>query len=150
MRGRHWNLAGSEEGNSLVEVALFLPLLLLLLMGVVDFGRAYYLADEVAGAAQAGAVYGMQNSSDTTGMANAAKLNAPDVSGMTATGAWGCECSDGTHRSANCTSAPSCSVNVVYYATVTTTATYRPVIPWPGIGSSMTISRSVTMRSAGN
>ncbi|MGA2571564.1 MAG: TadE/TadG family type IV pilus assembly protein [Terracidiphilus sp.] len=149
MRLKRLRLFRSEEGDSLVEAGLFVPMLLLLLMGVVDFGRAYYLADEIAGAAQAGAVYGTQNSSDTTGMSNAAKLNAPDVSGLTATGAWGCECSDGTHVTANCTSTPTCSVNVVYYAKVTASATYHPMIPWPGISSS-TISRSVTMRSTGN
>ena len=150
MRARRREFARSEEGNSLVEAALFVPMMLLVLMGVVDFGRAYYLADEIAGAAQAGAVYGSQNSSDTTGMVNAAKLNAPDVSGLTATGAWGCECSDGTHVTATCTSTPTCSVNVVYFAKVTVSATFQPMVPWPGIGSSTTISRSVTMRSSGN
>jgi Flp pilus assembly protein TadG len=148
MRFEHLNIASSEAGSSLVEIAFFLPLLLLLLMGVVDFGRAYYLANEVAGAAHAGAIYGSQNITDTTGMQNAAKLNAPDVSGLSATASWGCECSDGTHSSASCTLTPTCSVNVVYYATVTATATYKPIVPWTGINSSMTMTRSATMRSA--
>ncbi|MGO8758648.1 MAG: TadE/TadG family type IV pilus assembly protein [Terracidiphilus sp.] len=154
MRSKRATLLSSESGSSLVETAVFLPLLFLLLLGVVDFGRAYYLADEVAGAAQAGAVYGSQNITDTSGMANVAKLDAPDVSGMTATGSWGCECSDGTNPSTSCAAKPACGVNLVYYATVTTSVTYKPMIPWPGfgsskgIGSSFTISRSVTMRSA--
>src|SRR6204780_351383 len=109
------NIVSPEAGTSLVEVGLFLPLLLLLLMGVADFGRAYYLAIEVAGAAHAGAIYGAQNITDTTGMQNAAKLNSPDVSGLVATSSWGCECSDGTASSASCVSTPACSVNVVYY-----------------------------------
>jgi Flp pilus assembly protein TadG len=148
MRFEHLNIASSEAGSSLVEIAFFLPLLLLLLMGVVDFGRAYYLANEVAGAAHAGAIYGSQNITDTTGMSAAAILNAPDVSGLTATPSWGCECSDGTHSSASCSATPTCSVNVVYYATVTATATYKPIVPWTGINSSMTMTRSATMRSA--
>ncbi len=41
----------AEQGASLVELALVLPILFLILMGAVDFGRAYYLAMEVAGAA---------------------------------------------------------------------------------------------------
>ena len=77
MRFKRPSIFSSEAGNSLVETGFFLPLLLLLLMGVADFGRAYYLAIEVAGAAHAGAVYGAQNITDTTGMQNAAKLNAP-------------------------------------------------------------------------
>jgi hypothetical protein len=117
-------------------------------MGVADFGRAYYLAIEVAGAAHAGAVYGAQNITDTTGMQNAAKLNAPDVSGLAATGTWGCECSDGTASSASCTITPTCSVNVVYYAKVIATVTYHPIMPWKGINSSMVLTGSTTMRSA--
>jgi Flp pilus assembly protein TadG len=142
------NIVSSEAGNSLVETGLFLPVLLLLLMGVADFGRAYYLAIEVAGAAHAGAVYGAQNITDTTGMQNAAKLNSPDVSGLVATGTWGCECSDGTASSASCSITPICSVNVVYYAKVITTVTYHPIMPWKGINSSMILTGSTTMRSA--
>ncbi len=139
----------SEAGTSLVELALFIPILTVLLMGVVDFGRAYYLANEVAAAAHAGAVYGYQNIVDTTNMVNAAKLAAPDVSGLVATASWGCECSDGTKLSASCAATPaSCSANVVYYATVIATATYKPMVPWKGINSSFTISRSTTMRSS--
>lgn len=148
MRFERPNIISSEAGNSLVETGIFLPLLLLLLMGVADFGRAYYLAIEVAGAAHAGAVYGAQNITDTTGMQNAAKLNSPDVSGLVATSSWGCECSDGTSASASCTSTPTCSVNVVYFAKVTTTVTYHPIMPWKGINSSMVLTSSTTMRSA--
>jgi Flp pilus assembly protein TadG len=148
MRFECLNIASSEAGSSLVELAFFLPMLMLLLLGVVDFGRAYYLAIEIAGAAHAGAVYGAQNITDITGMQNAAKLNSPDVSGLTATGSWGCECSDGTSSSASCSATPTCSVNMVYYAKVTTTATYHPIMPWNGINSPITITGSSTMRSA--
>jgi Flp pilus assembly protein TadG len=148
MRFERLNVVSSEAGSSLVEVAILLPMLLLVLAGAADFGRAYYLAIEVEGAAHAGAVYGAQNVTDTTGMQNAAKLNSPDVSGLIATGSWGCECSDGTASSASCSITPTCSVNVVYFAKVTTTATYHPIVPWKGISSSMTITGSNTMRSA--
>lgn len=41
----------SEQGQSLVEFAIVLPLLLLLLLGIVDFGRAFhaYLTVDHAG-----------------------------------------------------------------------------------------------------
>jgi Flp pilus assembly protein TadG len=148
MRFERLNILSSEAGNALVEAAFFLPLLLLLLMGVADFGRAYYLAIEVAGAAHAGAVYGAQNITDTTGMQNAAKLNSPDVAGLVATSSWGCECSDGTASSASCNITPTCSVNLVYYATVTATVTYHPIMPWKGLNSPIVLTGSTTMRSA--
>jgi len=148
MRFQRLKIVSSEAGTSLVEVSIFLPMLLLVLMGVADFGRAYYLAIEVEGAAHAGAVYGAQHVTDTTGMQNAAKLNSPDVTGLVATSSWGCECSDGTSSSASCSLTPTCTVNVVYFAKVNTTVTYHPIMPWKGINSSIIISGSSTMRSA--
>lgn len=140
-----------EDGGSLVELSLTLPLFFLLLFGAVDFGRAYYLAMEVAGAAHAGAEYGAQNPTDTTGMQAAATADAPDVPGLTVTTpSYGCECSDGTLFSASCTTTPSCTTNVVYRVTVPVSVKYKPLIPWPMIPSSMTISNSATMRSGGS
>lgn len=147
------NFTRSEKGSSLVEVAIFLPLLLTLLLAVVDLGRAYYQADEVAGAAHAGAMYGTQHATDTTNMQNVAKDNAPDVSGMTATATYGCECADGSSASASCATTPSCSGSAapeVYYVKVTTSATYSPLIPWPKFASSFTISNTVQMRTSGS
>jgi Flp pilus assembly protein TadG len=46
-----------ETGQSLVEVALALPLLLLVLLGLADLGRAFYYTTAVAAAARAGAAY---------------------------------------------------------------------------------------------
>jgi Flp pilus assembly protein TadG len=149
MRFKWLKFVASERGTSLVETAMLVSFLMAQLAGAIDFGRLYYLANEVAGAAEAGAAYGSQNITDTTGMTNVAKLDAPNVSGLSVSPAWGCECSDGTQRSASCSTTPSgCSANVVYYATVTTSATYSPLFPWKGTNSSITVSRSTTMRSA--
>ena len=43
---------GSQAGQSAVEFALVLPILLLLLMGMFDFGRAFYYYNAVANAAR--------------------------------------------------------------------------------------------------
>jgi Flp pilus assembly protein TadG len=138
----------SERGASLVEFALMLPLLGLLLLGVIDFGRAYYLSIEINNAAYAGAMYGASNSADTTGMTNAALADAPDVQGMTATPTIGCECSDGSGVTPNCSSPPSCSVNVVNYVQVKTSTTYNTLIPWPGIPRQLTLTGSAVLRAS--
>jgi Flp pilus assembly protein TadG len=139
----------SEHGSSLVELAFLTPLLMLLLLGTVDFGRAYYIASEVAGAAHAGAIYASGSPTDNTGIENAATDDAPGVPGLiVATPTYGCECSDGSAFSANCGATPTCTGNnVVYKVTVTVTATYHPWFPWPGVPSSIHFSRSATMRS---
>jgi len=142
-----------EQGASLVEMAVVLPLFVLMLFGAVDFGRAYYLAIEVAGAAQAAAEYGSQNPTDTTGMQTAAKDDAPAVTLTFPTLSYGCECPDGSSYSASCASKPSScpsSLSVVYRVNVTVQGAYTPIFPWPGIPSSMSITSSASMRSAGS
>lgn len=143
------DLLRNEHGASLIELAITLPLLLLLLMGAVDFGRAFYLALEIAGAAQAGAEYGSENPTDTAGMKTAAQDDAPNVPSLTVTTpTYGCECSDGTGFSASCSSQPtSCTYNVVYLVTVTVSTTYTPLVPWPYVPSSLTLTNTSKMRS---
>lgn len=142
-----------QSGASLVEMALVSPLFLLLTFGAVDFGRAFYLAIEVAGGARAGASYGSQNPNDTTGMQTSAQNAAPDVPNLSvATPTYGCECADGSNYSASCSVTPSCTggLNYVYRVNVTVTGTYTPLVRWPGVPSSMTLSSSASMRSAGS
>jgi Flp pilus assembly protein TadG len=146
----------SESGTSLIEMALLLPILFLLLIGTVDFGRAYYLEIEVSRAAHTGALYGSQNPTDLTGMTNAAVADAADVSGLTSTAAYGYECSDGTQRSASCGStsctmtpvAPTgCGFNTVYYIQVNTSVTYNAMFPYPGIPTPIVLRGQATMRA---
>lgn len=51
----------SERGQSLVELAISLPVLLLILLGVVDFGMAIFSYAILRDAAQEGALYGSFN-----------------------------------------------------------------------------------------
>jgi Flp pilus assembly protein TadG len=93
----------SEQGSSLIETALLIPFLLLLLLGAVDFGRAFYMAIELAGAAQAGATYGVLKPTDIAGMRAAAASDASEISNLRVSNSeYGCECSDGTSYSASC------------------------------------------------
>lgn len=146
-----------SSGQGLVETALTASLLVLLLLAAVDFGRAFYMVVELKGAAHAGAVYGSQFPTDNTGMQNVAKANASDLTSSSsanfqATADWGCECSDGSHAQAESSGScatPTCTgLNEIYYVTVTTTASYSPLVPWPGVPSAMNMSETVEMRSA--
>ena len=51
--------AGREAGQELVEFALILPLLLLLFLGIIEFGRAILAYNTIANAAREGARYGI-------------------------------------------------------------------------------------------
>jgi Flp pilus assembly protein TadG len=142
-----------ENGGSLLEIAAIMPLFMLLLLGAVDFGRAFYLETEIAGAADAAVAYGTQNPNDTTGMENAAQDDAPNVPNLSVgTPTSGCECSDGTGYVASpCTTPPSCTTNnEVVLTKIKVTGTYTPLFPWPGVPSSFSFSNTAAMRSGGS
>jgi Flp pilus assembly protein TadG len=137
-----------EEGSSILEVALAAPLLLLMLVGAIDIGRAYFYSIEVSSAAEAGALYGAQNPNDLTGMESAARLDASGITQIVPTSSNGCECSDGTSASAACTSAPICSANIVSYVEVDTAYTYTPFLHVPGIQSSFPLTARARMHAS--
>lgn len=136
-----------QGGSSLVELALLSSLMILLLAGTVDLGQACYAAIEVSAAANAGAEYGTQNPTNTAGMKKAALLNAANLTGLSSSASWGCECSDGTSASASCATTPSCSVTTVRYVVVTTAMTYQPALGFPGIPSSFALKGSARLRA---
>jgi len=145
--------ARQECGASLVEFALVLPFLLLLLLGVIDLGRAYYLSIEVCNAAYAGALYGTQNPTDTTGMKAAALADVPDLStgsnAMTPNAYAGCECTDGSSATTPCPATPpSCPspAFLVNYVQVTTSYNYKALFPWPGVPSPLSLRGSAWLR----
>ena len=136
-----------QSGSSVVELALLTPLLLLLLAGAVDMGQAFYAAIEVSSAATAGADYGIQKPTNTSGMEQAALLDGANLSGLAASASWGCECSDGTSASVSCISEPSCSTNPVNYVLVTTSMTFVPILRISGFPSNLALKGSARMRS---
>jgi Flp pilus assembly protein TadG len=138
------------EGQSLLEAALVMPVLVLMLAVTVDLGRAYNLAIEVSSAAHAGAIYGVQNPSDTSGMVSAAKLEAPDIATLNATAAYGCECHDGTSAVSGCATPPTCAQNYVNYVNIQTSVVYVPIFPYPGLSNSLILTGSAFMRSGGD
>jgi Flp pilus assembly protein TadG len=50
------------RGDSLIEFALLLPILMLMLMGIFDLSRAFYVHSVIANAAREGARYGVAHS----------------------------------------------------------------------------------------
>jgi Flp pilus assembly protein TadG len=139
---------GDSSGSALIETALILPVLMLVLAGSVDLGRACYLMTEVSSAAEAGSLYGIQQMGDTSGMVLASQLEATDIAALSTTPKYGCECSDGSSVTNNCLAAPTCTYNVVNYVEVSTQASYNTLLPWPGIPNTLTLSGWSHMRAA--
>jgi len=81
--------SNSRRGQSLLEFSLTLTAMILLLAGIMDFGRAFFILVELRDAAQEGALYGSFNPTDAAGIVERAKtaaytpvdlVNDPDVS----------------------------------------------------------------------
>ena len=94
-----------ESGMSFVEMALVLPLLLLIGVAVADFGRAFYWGITLSQAARAGTAYGAQSNAkagDSAGIEQAVRREAQNLADPASTSVVGvsssriCECTPGT------------------------------------------------------
>ena len=146
----------AETGMNLLEFALLLPCLLLIVVGVVDIGRAAYMSMIVSHGATAGVEYGAQNSktaADSAGMKTAATQDATVVTTNNTTATAACGCDNGTGISCNplptaaCNSSLSCpGGQIIECVKVTTHASFDPIISWPGLPSSYQANGSAVMR----
>lgn len=69
----------SERGQSLVELAISLIVILYLLMGAVEFSMALFQYVTISDAAQEGAIYGSLYPDDTDGIKQRAMATASDM-----------------------------------------------------------------------
>ena len=67
----------NERGQSLTELAITLPILVLLLLGTLDFGMAIFSYSMLRDAAQEGAFYGSFNPTDVEEIENRARNISP-------------------------------------------------------------------------
>jgi Flp pilus assembly protein TadG len=74
---RKLTLAKHERGQSLIELAITLPILVLLLLGTLDFGMAIFSYSMLRDAAQEGAFYGSFNPTDVVEIENRARNISP-------------------------------------------------------------------------
>ncbi|MBE0671270.1 MAG: pilus assembly protein [Anaerolineales bacterium] len=71
------NKTSHERGQSLVELAISLPVIILLLLGTVDFGMAIFSYAILRDAAQEGALYGSFNPDNKIEIENRARNISP-------------------------------------------------------------------------
>ncbi|MGB6836982.1 MAG: TadE family protein [Dehalococcoidia bacterium] len=127
-----------QRGQSLVEFALLLPLLLIIMLGVLDFGRVYFAYVSVTNAARNGAHY-----------ASATTEKAGDLDGIR-----GAALADTENLLNTSPTNPAVSAQTGLdsqgktYASVTVSYTFETMFPWPGIPDSVDMQRTVRMRVA--
>jgi Flp pilus assembly protein TadG len=137
-----------ERGSAFIEMALFTPVLLLMLVGAVDFARVYFADITLANAAAVAARYGSRSvsaSSDTNGMQAAATNDGADLTTMTAVATNYCSCGSGTHQTCPATSCNG--ANPAHrYVKVQTAYTFNTLFPIPGFPATVPMTRTAVMR----
>ena len=122
----------SRRGMAAVELAVLIPPILLVFMGAIDYARLFYASVTVANCARNGALYAADStfaaSTPYTNLTQAATADATNLSPTpTVTSA------TGTDASGN------------KYVDVTVSYTFNTVASYPGIPSSVVISRTAQM-----
>jgi Flp pilus assembly protein TadG len=147
-----------RRGGAAVEFAVSFPFLLLLCIGVGDFGRMLLHAITVAHAANAGSAFGAISNvnavrySDRQSLATDDAENIDHVNVVTAVADSYCDCPAAPARSPTDPNAVSCASTCAGYGTprlyVRTRASqsFAGVAPIPGIPESVAINRMVYMR----
>ncbi len=142
------------RGSALVELAIALPVLLLVFFGTVDFARVIYLGIALNNAARAGAQYGAQSlisSVDTAGIQATADAASPTIGAFTATVSTpSCFCATDSAAltASSCTATCASGQHLAVFVTVTTSATFARVTPFPGIPATVPLVRAARMRVA--
>lgn len=136
MKTMRWaHLWRERSGLGAIEFGFIAPVLATMLLGVIDFGMAFWEQMEVANAADAGAQWGMSNSFDSSSITSVVKgstnLSIAD-SHISATNPYGCPTTTGVTTYASSTTCPDGSTSKQYIV-VTASICYATIFSWPGL-----------------
>ena len=136
-------------GTAIVEFAMMFPVLMLMMLGAVDFARIHYHAITVASAAGTGSFYGSLSnikSGKFSTMAQKAEHDSANLSSVTANSSRYCECPDGTEVSCTEGNCAGYGAPRVYVRTRVQDS-FETLVAWPGIPSPVIVSRTAFMRA---
>lgn len=134
-----------ERGQSMVELALTLPILVFILIGGSDLARAYAFQLAVQNGARAGAEAAAIDFSPTTTLAESRARDemarTPGMDGTTPV----VTVTFGQANGATCLT--TSTVANPCFVTVRVQHTYNAVIPWPLVPNTANFDRQTTMRT---
>jgi Flp pilus assembly protein TadG len=131
----------------MLELALSATLLLTVLTGVLELGRVFYVAAEVANAARAGVQWASINPghpNNLTAIQTAAVNDAVNITSLTATASEFCQCDSGS--TVNCTTGTCSSGAVRTYVQVVTSVPFNTIGTYSWIPKPFTVSAKAVLR----
>lgn len=140
-----------EEGGALLELAVALPMVILLAVGVGDYARIHYTGITVANAARAGAVYGADPATTTDQIEAATRTDASPMTLDSVTVGRYCVC-PGTGAGTGVVACTTASCPAAYgvpqaFDTVRVRKDFSPIIRYLGLPSRIAVIRTVVMRT---
>jgi Flp pilus assembly protein TadG len=140
-------LLDAREGNAVVEFSIAAPVLAIIFVPLIDIGMAVYQQMQVQDAAQAGAQYAMAHGWNSSAIQSAVTSATGLAVSASPAPSKTCGCPDSSSVSAaTCGSTCSDGQKAGTYVTVAAQVTYTPLLPYPTMGSSMTLSAQTTAR----
>ncbi|MBL4615597.1 MAG: pilus assembly protein [Magnetovibrio sp.] len=138
---------GHTRGAAAVEMALISPVVLVIILGIIDFGFLVHNSMQVSSATRSGIQFIMEN--PTSYSANAATVvqsatNLPSAS-VSVTTSEGCRCL-GSAASVDCSTDTCSGKTPPKYVTVTTTYSHVLILGFPGVPDPWTITRTASIR----
>lgn len=135
-----------QRGAAALELVIVLPVLALLALGVAEFGRVYLSTLTVANAATAGAEYASTNSGiDDASVIQAARDDAGDATLTVSPINRVCRC-PGSEAAVSCTSTCIGYGVPQYFVEVTASRSISLILHYPGIPSTILVSRMSAFR----
>ena len=150
-------LLGSD-GTAIVEFAFAAPILVVLVLGIADFGMLAARTAALEGATRVGAEYArnmttstchdITSSSCITGIENAMQNSGNFSPALTfpSDPSASCECDDGTSITCGTTCVGAGKTPNRVLITVTASQSYTPILSWPGLPTSLTASTEIRVQ----
>jgi Flp pilus assembly protein TadG len=139
------------KGQSFVELALCLTVLIPLLLLSIDFGRVFYAYITVSDAARAGVQFGAESlatAANTSGIKSAVLNDSSNVSLASGYPTISqCTCVSTATTVSICSSAYNCSDNPgATYVTVSVSASISTFGRYPGLSNPITVTKTAEMQ----
>ena len=139
-------LIGDEAGSAAVEFALLAPVLVMIVMGMIDYGSVMNQTMQVAAAAHAGAEYAIRNGWNANGIQTA--VTGATTLTVSASPAPQLVTACISNGAVVTTAAPTCASGAKpgHYVVVSAQATVTPLVAWPSFVMPAAVSSQATIR----
>lgn len=133
-----------DRGTAAVEFALVLSLVSLMLIGVADFGLAFYRSIQISDAVNYATTYKLNNPGAALADVEQKATDAlAGLDALTVTASLTCSCD---HAAQTCSAANEAACGGVWreFIVVNASASVDPILSWPGIPDPIPISAEST------